>query len=136
MSEVYCARCNDKKAEILKQDIQNKWRNLMLKKQSNYDTIDEFNDYLEGLQTIKSKFGGKEMKYKMECECEKLGKRYCRREAVAKVRHKQHKEDKAFFVCRFHLPAYEWVQGKEYGNTEGSFIVEMISKQSNDEVEK
>ena len=64
------------------------------------------------------------MKIKHKCETIK-GNRLCGNVAIALVKPKWNKED-SFYVCKKCLPAYEYVQLKEYGNTESNFIVELL----------
>ena len=63
----------------------------------------------------------------MEKICETINKEHnkCGEPAVAIVTARWNKKIK-FPVCKKCLPAYEYVQGREYGNTEGNFIVEKI----------
>ena len=32
----------------------------------------------------------------------------------------------SFLVCKDCIPAYQYIQGKEYGNTQGNFIIEKL----------
>ena len=69
----------------------------------------------------------------MSKTCETTSKeKLCGKVAVAKV--KLRNDKRPFFnVCKDCLPAYNYIQGKEYGNTESSFIVEKFAKSSGSE---
>lgn len=60
----------------------------------------------------------------MKCETIKKNHELCGKEAKYKVGLKT--GGKGFLVCEDCIPAYKHIQMKEYGNTEGSFIVEVL----------
>jgi len=68
------------------------------------------------------------------CETEHKEKK-CGNIAVAKVTARWNKKI-SFYVCKKCLPAYEYIQGKEYGNIQGSFIVEKLKLSVDKEVKK
>ena len=69
------------------------------------------------------------MSTKTNFKCEVILKKgKCNKEAKFLVRHKDHSEDKSFNVCEDCIDCYKYVQCREHGNTESSFIVKELSQ--------